>query len=37
MKHLRDTQINQIVDLLHKCKDPDLIDLIRALLLEGIQ
>lgn len=30
-------QINQIIELLHKCHDEDLIDLIRALLLESIE
>lgn len=35
MKHLKDTRINQIIDLLHKCKDPDLIDLILKLLVQS--
>ena len=30
-------QITQIIDLLHKCKDPDLIDLVLKLLLESSQ
>jgi hypothetical protein len=30
-------QVNQIIELLHKCHDEDLIDLIRALLLESVQ
>lgn len=30
-------QISQIIELLHKCHDEDLIDLIRTLLLESIQ
>ena len=30
-------QTTQIIDLIHKCKDPDLIDLILKLLLESGQ
>lgn len=35
MKHLKETQINQIIDLLYKCKDPDLIDLVFKLLVQS--
>lgn len=35
MKHIRNTQINHIIDLLHKCKDPDLIDLVFKLLVQS--
>ena len=35
MKRLRNTQISQIIDLLYKCKDPDLIDLILRLLVQS--
>ncbi len=36
MKHLRDTQINHIIDLLHKCNDEDLIDLVFKLLVQSV-
>jgi hypothetical protein len=36
MKHLKETQINHIIHLLHKCKDPDLIDLVFKLLVQSV-
>ena len=35
MKHLKETQISQIINLLHKCKDPDLLDLVFKLLVQS--
>ena len=36
MKHLKETQISQAIDLLRKCKDADLIELILKLLVQSV-
>ncbi len=34
---MQEHQVNQIIDMLHRCKDADLIDLILKLLLDSGQ